>query len=168
MKPNGVAILCAAAYLGFRFVLYMSNMQHQVDFMVQAPFIPMYGLVFIGIIYVILQYRRTTPAYNWLDAFKLGGRVALLSALIASAGVFIYYRVIDTDYLEIVNTAFYNRRKAGGASEQELKKVLDFLQTVNTPFMRSTLLLSTITTLGLLSSLIISWLVRTMLQDRVK
>lgn len=168
MKPNGVAILCAASYLAMRMMLYMANLQHKVGLLVRAPFIPLYILVFIGIVYVVLQYRNTTKSYDWLEAFKTGGRVALLSGLIASAGVFIYYRFIDTDYLAIVTTEFYNNIKESGASEEDLKKALESFKTVNTPFMRSTLLLSATTVLGLISSLLIAWMVRMMLVGKAK
>lgn len=166
MKPGNVALLCGVTYVAFRVMLYMANLQHQVKLMVQAPFIPLYGIVCLAIIYVIFQYKKNTTGYNWLDAFKTGGKVALLSGLIASMGVFIYYRFIDTDYLSIVSIEFYNLRKSEGLSEDQLKNVLEFTKTVNTPFMRSTLLLSVTTTLGLVTSLIISWLVRMMLVSK--
>jgi len=164
MKPTGVAILCAVAYLAFRIMLFMANMQHQV--LVEAPFIPLFGLIFIGVTYVILRYNRTAVAYNWVEAFKAGGRVVLLSAVIASLGVWFYYTVIDPDYLELVTIDFYNRRKAEGFNEAQLTNYLEVMNFINRPFTRSTLLLSGMVALGLISSLMLAWMVKVFLRSR--
>lgn len=158
MKPTGVAILCATAYVAFRIMLFMANMQHQV--LTEAPFLPLFVLVFISIVYVVLTYHKKTSVYNWTDAFKTGGKVALLSGLLASAGVFIYYKWIDVDFLEVLTVDMYNKRKAEGFNEAELKNYLEVMQAINSPLTRSTLLLSGTVAWGLISSLIMAFLAK--------
>ena len=98
-------------------------------------------------------------------AFKEGGKVALVSALLSSFLVYFYYTGIDPDFLEILKIE--KLKLASTLTDQKAlenyKKATEFFNSSST---RSLFTLSGMNIFGLISSLIIALLMNAMLVNK--
>lgn len=110
MKPSVLGVVIAGLYAVFKLVLFMAGIQYQV--LVGKASMVLIAMVMLGIFYAINQYVRSAATYEWMTAFKKGINVSLVSSVVVGIFIFIYYKWIDSFYLEQLSINEYNRMKA--------------------------------------------------------
>ena len=162
MNAVKTGILAAILFFVFKLILFFGNLQHTI--LVDFPIAPLLITTFAGIVYIILKFRKSGK-FNVAGAFKEGGKVALVSALLSSFIVYIYYTGIDPDFLEILKIE--KMKLASTLTDpkalENYKKATEFFNSAST---RSLFTLSGMTIFGLISSLIIALLTNTMLVNK--
>lgn len=159
MNAWKIGFICAGMYIAIKLGLFAANLQHAV--LQNFPIAPLLIISFIGIIYSILKYKNT-GLFSITEAFKTGARVALITAITTAAFVYLYYEIIDPDYLEILSIKRLQEAQ-GILQGEELENFKKATQFFNSPGTRSLFTLSGMTIFGLISSLIIALLVRYLL-----
>lgn len=159
MNAWKIGLICAGINIAIKLGLFAANLQHAL--LQNFPVAPLLIITFAGIVYAILKYKDT-GLFSVAEAFKAGARVALITAIISAAFVYLYYAIIDTDYLEILSIKRLQEAQ-GILQGEELENFKKATQFFNSPGTRSLFTLSGMTIFGLLSSLIIALLVRYLL-----
>lgn len=154
MKPSVVGLVVSGLYLIFKLVLFFTHQQHTL--LPNGHWLILMVLVMIGIYYAINQYVKGSKAYNWLDAYKKGLAVALVAAVVTGGLLWLYYRYLDTDYLEIKKIEAFNKMK-GQKSDEELMKAN---QQAFSPGIFSVATMFLVNAIGLIGSLIVAMLGR--------
>ncbi len=163
MKALKIGLGIAIAYFAIRLFAFGLNMQHQL--FAKAPFIPFLILMWAGMIFAILQYRKEFPTAHWMESFKEGGRVVLVSAVVTALFIFIYYSYIDTEFLNMLSVDTYNFAKEQ-ISGEELEKYYEMTKFANSPKVRSMFFLSGTTIGGLISAVIVAYMAKLFLGNK--
>lgn len=156
MKAWKTGLICAASYMAIKLALFAANLQHVV--LQNFPVAPLLVITFAGIVYAILKYKDS-GIFSVVEAFKEGARVALVTAVLSAGFVYVYYTLIDTDYLEILSIKRLQEAQGilQGAEMENFKKATEFFNSAGT---RALFTLSGMTIFGLLSSLIVALITR--------
>src|SRR5690606_12013298 len=120
------------------------------------PYIPFLILMWAGMVYAILQYRKAFPTAHWMESFKEGGRVVLVSSVLTALFIFIYYKFIDKEFLDLLSIETYNHAKQQIDGEN-LEKYYEMTKFYNSPKVRSMFFLSGTTISGLVSAVIVAY-----------
>lgn len=157
MKPSVVGAIIAGLYIIFKMVLFFAHQQYEI-LLGKAAMVLM-GLVMMGIFYAVNYYVRNSETYDWMHAFKKGITVSLTASVIAGIFVFIYYKMIDTFYLEQLSINEYNRMKTLIKPEQ-MEEFNKSLKSRYTPGVFGTMTTALVNIIGLITALIVSFLGR--------
>lgn len=163
MKALRIGLAIAIAYFSLRLIAFGLNMQHQL--FAKSPFIPYLILMWAGMIYAILQYRKQFPTAPWMDSFKEGGRVVLVASVLTALSIFIYYKFIDTEFLDMLSVDVYNHAKTQ-ISGEDLEKYYEMTKFYNSPKVRSMFFLSGTTIGGLVSAVLVAYFAKLFLDRK--
>ncbi len=138
-------------------VLYFLQVQEEV--LRGKAWMILLSLVLLGIFYSINNYIRTSDTYDWMAAFKKGLTVSLTCSVFAGIFVFLYYRVIDINYLDNLAIAEYNQLKAQIPKE----KLAEYNESLKNRYKSNTFAIMTVSIvniIGLIESLLVAMLGR--------
>lgn len=155
MKPTYVGILVASLFIIFKMILFFAGLQDAV----KLPWVPLLGIVLIGLFYSINHYVRTSDTYDWMGAFKKGLTVALVASVFCGIFILIYYSWIDTNYLEQRSVDEYNQLK----SQIPKEKMTEYNESLKKRYRPSTFAIITVSAvniIGLIGSLLVALLGR--------
>lgn len=155
MKPSVVGLIVAGLYAVFKLVLLMAGVQYQV--LLGKASMVLVGLVMMAIFYAINMYVRTSTTYDWMTAFKKGINVSLVASVAVGIFIFIYYKWIDSFYLEQLSINEYNRMKTLIPED----KMVEFSKSLKQRYTAGNFAIMTVSIVniaGLFSSLLVALL----------
>lgn len=173
LKPAYIGLIVAFAYFLWKIILFILNAQHGV--VERFPVAPLLLLLFGAVIYVEMREldkarKGEIPGFDMFGAFKTGAQLALVNAVVATGLVYIYYRFIDPDFMEIIRIARMQEAQeqfaSGAIGQEQLDNAMNTIEFMFTPNTWAMFTLSGLTIIGFIYAIIIAGLIRYLLVKR--
>lgn len=157
MSPLLGALTLNVAYLAFRWFSALFHWLEPGDFLWKMPVFPVLIALpifqFFAVSHHVQRIKRgEIPQGSIFSGYKEAAKLGLLTAVFLSASLWLYYRFIDTAYLQLAIQHAIAEAALGGLPADQLRSYGQTISTFNQPNLRAVFTLSGLTVFGMLSA----------------